>query len=305
MRQFLVGLASIIVVGVISGCQSGIVGDAIFSKDRHVVAFTDENYPKVYLASGSQVWQACTLPVDAFGNRRPFLLNPSGTHLLVIGKAGTILYDVAKRNPQAISVPSPGPGPLLLSPSGTPVVVTEGAISGPSAVAGKALVDIAFLDETGIAFGVITAPLLGSHEDKKVWEYWTWRESEGWRKLPANPPPFKGQWQAKHWNRQTAIPGILQLGPEGGKPRRTVWLKDDGSVVELLRQNDLAANIPVAVVTSPLILTYYGVFLWASIAQPTLQSMQDEWPDISEAQFQTIMSQMRTSGTYTHPHQRE
>ena len=96
--------------------------------------------------------------------------------------------------------------------------------------------------------------------------------------------------------------GIIQLKPENGKARRTVWLRRDGSTLELLRQNDVPANLPFAILGLPVSILLGGFpFIWGDMAHPTFSPSTDRWPDIPEAQLQDIVNQKRTSGTHRHP----
>ena len=190
----------------VAGCQSGRAGYCLFSDDRRIVAYRDRYYPELVYVADSR--GAAVIGQGAA------MLSRDGRFLLLIDRrdrhrvgldwdAGdpVILYDVGLRKKYATALPRS-------MRYGDRNVFFE---DGPTVT---------------LTFGP-DAYLAWSPKDR-------WRES--WR--PSGMP----QWQFREMeeSREPAEEqgSIVTLGPDGWNARRTVWVRADGSVTELLRQND-------------------------------------------------------------------
>lgn len=214
-----------------SGCQSGRIGEIQIRQDGWVLAFRDSKYETVYVA-------------DDRGVRRlsegDYVLSADGTRLALFKRISgddewpgywsgdkLELWHLTTGKCQRLRLPVDIPRDALVRPADRPVSVDE-ADHEPSPLFPEG-VGVFFEGQSAITLG----PLGG--------EYWHWSESVGW-KTCVRPSTEKSLIVSPERRGQEQRPFLIELGPDRWNARRTVWVRPDGTCVELLRQNDVLPN---------------------------------------------------------------
>jgi hypothetical protein len=272
-------------LGALGGCQSGRVGQAQFSDDGSVLAFRDAERDTVYVADGRCVQGAGT---------GDFLLSADGHLLLIIRRRpGTEsspgyraadhlrLRETATARWHDTSLPFDIPTGLIPRYEVLRCAETKReAEPNP----------FRFLQETTeVFFGAGPTVTFGPIED----EYWCWSPQSGWH-LTARPdaPGLDIAAQVRRGVKQRRW--LVQLGPDGWNARRTVWVRPDGSTLELLRQNTVLARLCPLVLCSPVaLIPIYGQFWALSLRAECDELAFNEAEDATVQELQRVMCQRR------------
>lgn len=261
----------------LTACQSGRIGHTQFSADGTVVAFADAHYPAVYVADDRRVVKV---------GRGSFLLSADGSLLVLMDDDGMpgqwegfecgaklTLHHIASGKRLVTHIPFDLPGYLL----------SERQIRPARGNGTERAHDMRFLSERFAVFfeggfQVTLGPVIEG--------YWSWAPNVGWR--ISEQPSVAGQY-VEDW-LEPAADVLIQRAPDGWNARRTVWIRPDGSTVELLRQNDVLPRMLGLGTLAPVQLLSP---LWHfSIAQQVHElSPQDE--DKSRAEYRRILARRR------------
>jgi hypothetical protein len=265
-RQSLLSFAALALVGT-GGCQSGHVWGVQSSTDGKVIAFQDGG---LYVADSKGV--------RFLKDTHDYVLSPDGHWLVTTVKTGSfwdygqwfedgsllLLFDLRTDKVYSTRVPiiegSSEPRVPLTTPQPASQPSTSPA-SDESPVRAESI--ICFGPDPQLTYG----PRAGY--------YWTWEPEDKsgvvWTKIPADFPtaaiPPGGITVAfdisAHVIKDPTF--IVTLPCDGWNAPRSVWVRPDGSVVELSRMNHIpgycAFFTPVVVVALPFAVVVDGVFL--------------------------------------------
>lgn len=237
----------------VCGCQSGRIGEIQIRQDGWVLAFRDSKYGTVYVANDRGVRRV---------GEGDYVLSTDGTRFALFKRTSgdvewpgywsgdeLVLYHVPTGKCQRLLLPVDIPRVALIWAINRPVSV-RAADREPSPLFPEG-VGVFFEGESGVTLG----PLEG--------EYWRWSETAGWE-TAARPEAEKCLIVSPEGRGQEQRPFLVQLGPDGWNARRTVWIRPDGTSVELLRQNDVLPSVlGLAVVFPGYVLNPFWWYGWA------------------------------------------
>ncbi len=235
MRSAVV-LAAAVLAALSWGCQSGAVTGIQFSDDGNVVAFHDEMYQDVYVADERGVRR--------LQQRGEYVLSPDGRWLLVMANSA-YLFGLAHQTGDTLTLLEMASG--RCHTTRLPVNIPRNLVVAPEHRHPCAVDKVQELDalreaqQVAIWFGDEAAVTIGP-----IWdEYWCWHPGrsfdEEWSRVSA-ADWVGNQTPASHsclLNRGDAGYRWMALFPgDGWIAARTVWIRPDGSVLELSRKND-------------------------------------------------------------------
>ena len=218
-----------LLASLLTGCMScGVVGDQFaFSQDGRVLAFRDPAHGHLYVADSQGLRWVATSPLS-------FHLSRSGDRLMWFEDWGA---------------PVPWPGTMAIhyvAERRTRRVKTPELTGVSLETRGESY----FFDPAGAVVVQVKCYQQGNDPSARLVRLvkrFRWSPEDGWGDCapppaewaPASRPPPTGQ--ETH---------LVELGPDGWNARRTVWVRPDGSTLEIARQNDLM----------PLMLIYVAAF---------------------------------------------
>jgi hypothetical protein len=259
-----------------SGCQSGWVTNVQQSSDGKVIAFTDLRYGQLYVADSRGV--------RSLRNAINYVLSPDGNWLVTSVKPDSLwdrgewfedgdlllLYDV--KNDRIYSTPIPSTG--RLNPARSATEVRLSATQPSIGFAGDGLPRIGV---SIICFGpgsqLTYGPVSGF--------YWTWKPEDKsgvvWTKTPeASPaaaiPPSGITVPFDSYTQTIDKPDCIVAIPcDGWNAPTTVWIRPDGSTLELTRKNDSPGWCAVGVLLETVTLPFaVAVDLVFAVTSPDL-----------------------------------
>ena len=212
----------------LSGCMSsGRVGDFAFSEDGRVLAFAEPQHRHLYVADARGLrWLAA--------HYCEFYLDQAGDRVVWLEDWGS---------------PEPWPGTMAIhyvTDRRTRRVKIPQLTHVSSETGGRGI----YFDPGGGI--VLKATRFWRSDDQparyiKEIKYLRWSAEGGWSE--RGRPPSK--WvPAPNQSLEDAEVPLVEFGPDGWNARRTVWVRLDGSTLEIARQNDIL----------PLSLLYVALF---------------------------------------------
>ncbi len=255
-------ITALLIAALLAGCQSGAVQLADASEDQRVVAFYDMYHDRVYVARGDKV--------QLMGRWQEFQLSDDG-HWLLLGRRayhqlGGWASDLARsfvlrnlddgRRWDVSFSPELGPRPSL----------------GPLYVAAGPRLAVRVHGQESDTDPDPAAPPAAEPPE----EVWTWSPDTGWQRAESWPADLKivlaGSGEP---TRNIDEAGLVTLPPKGLSPFRTVWVRPDGSTMEVLRQTDGLIRVAGLIVGGPLALSCgIGGLLFG---QQGVWAMQTPW----------------------------
>ena len=219
------------------------------------LAFVDGIYPNIYVADNRSVRLVAFYP-SIYPSSSPISISPDGNRVVWFedlkkdsGRFGTMgMFDTRTSISQRVAIPSNGgnlPLSVLFEPTSNVILSCNG---------GKIL---------------------------------SWSNNAGWHELtelpkdavpnerltkgeivPIDNADYAG---TEPFSVRHSRPPLVEFACDGWNARRTVWVRPDGTVVELLRENDLPLRAA-----------------WTTIWTPLLFWSEDYWPIVREMIFEPL-----------------
>lgn len=285
MKRYVLKIFLIVVTlsssSLLTGCSSGRVGRALLSQDGNILAFRDAHWlhEAIYLAGKRGI--------QKIGNADFFLLSADGRRLLLINRGSSYggglilraddfltLVEVAGDKRYATRLPfdiprsSSNPGLPQSSDSQIVKKVTENDYE-ENRLAGLQV----FFDQEPVRSGDLHS--VGHTFSRSILmigsiggEYWRWNIGGDWEQIPCPAPktyPLGTPSSALQEQRRY----LVQLAPTGLIARRTIWVRPDGSELELVRQNDAPLRACLVTVLAPFLLNPFGAAqILSSLSDP-------------------------------------
>jgi hypothetical protein len=264
MRTWIIRCTVLLGLLMSTGClQSAYLRDACSSDDGWVIAFQDDCHKTVWVADRDS-----HRPI-AQGTGSGLMLSPNGRFLLLLTHdPSNVLHSCVGNRMQLIDLTTnetwnaiaPWPEDLFRDDA-TVQIDPDGSFTlwvspRPS------------FESNEDVFGIIDGSARG-------WRYTIGKGIEPTDHAPTNAKHFG--WSTNGFNGKRV--DIERIDYDGWNARRQIWIRPDGSTMEIARQNDLPLMVPRAIVTLPLSLfnyfmlsdTVYVVSSFVAIGEPQKQ----------------------------------
>jgi hypothetical protein len=259
-----------------SGCQSGIVDSPLFSADLQVIAFLDKWHPEVYVADA----RGCR----DVGKANHFALSRNGNYVLAIDARESwlsvgdtlTLYEVSTGRRFKTALPE------VAKARDVEPDKWQWACRSPDPEV------FIMEDEPGVVFGLAVGKDAGPPDPKRV--YFRWRPDGGWQTVERPPERLVVQLRQHFARIPIQLLPIVEFGPDGLNARHAVWVRPDGSTVELLRNNDRVRDL--AFLTAFLPTIFFNPYYLPS-AGPVLQEFGTEDQARPKARLTELLAQKK------------
>lgn len=269
-------LAALALLAVAAGCNSGRVDNPVFSDDGQVVVFGDSwGYEAVYVANSKGVQRVSN-------DRRNYALSRDGRYVLSLGglasKSRVTIYEIPTGKRYDSKIPEEAfdrdqgcylligyTGEVFIEPSPA-VVFTLNARHWRVPV--KPIPATLPSSEEATAKCRASQPVTPklATTDPKI--YLRWQPGREWlvelkrpdEKYRAVLPPVDSA------DSKSQMNPIVEFGCDGWNARRTIWVRPDGSTMELLRQNDVLPRLSIIVPFMPVF--FWNGYYWFTFMGP-------------------------------------
>jgi hypothetical protein len=241
--------------GCAPGINSGCVESPTLSDDGETLAFSDgEN---VYVADSKGVRHVAQANRYALSRSGRFVLSIKATAWIIQAGDVATLCDVGSGKQFSMTLPE--------APDAWKAKHPSGAHDWPETFGFEVFVE----DAPAVVFGLPAAEGKGTTDGalNSRMIYLRWQPGGDWTSV-ARPPASLAARMHKHnvsLGGREDLP-IVEFGCDGINARRTVWVRPDGSTLEVLRQNDVPVRTAEYVAALPIF--FWNPMYWAGAFQP-------------------------------------